>query len=86
MFCAMPTFCIMDEATSALDVALEAKCMRMCAEKGITAISVGHRPTLRQFHSRVLTLDGKGAGTIEVLHADLAKEALAKEESEMKLA
>ena len=49
-----------DESTSALDVRMEATCMTLCAESGITCVSVGHRPTLRQFHSRVIHLHGDG--------------------------
>jgi hypothetical protein len=52
----------MDESTSALDVALESKCMTSCIARGITMISVGHRPTLRQFHQKVLHLEGSGGG------------------------
>ena len=55
-----PAFALLDESTAAMDVALEARCMQLCTAKGITAISVGHRPTLIPFHARVLQLDGKG--------------------------
>lgn len=41
--------------------------MATCAEMNITCISVGHRPTLRQFHKRVLHLDGQGGFNVEVL-------------------
>lgn len=59
-----PRFAIMDEATSAMDVPLEAHCMRRCIQLGISCISVGHRPTLRQFHHTILTLDGRGGATM----------------------
>ena len=34
------------------------------SRRNITAISVGHRPTLRRFHAGVLTLDGRGGCSI----------------------
>ena len=64
LFYHRPAFCIMDESTSALDVALEKKCMEMCAMHKITMISVGHRPTLIPFHSHLLELDGSGGCAI----------------------
>lgn len=60
-----PKFAFMDESTSALDEPLEARCMYLCQQAGITTISVGHRPTLIKFHSRVLRLDGAGSFTLE---------------------
>jgi ABC-type uncharacterized transport system fused permease/ATPase subunit len=47
-----------------LDVPLEKKCMEMCAMYKITAVSVGHRPTLIPFHAHLLELDGSGGCTI----------------------
>ena len=59
----------MDESTSALDVELETRCMQSCVERGITMISVGHRPTLLQFHQQLLLLDGRGGFKMETLSA-----------------
>ncbi|MEL6326024.1 MAG: ABC transporter ATP-binding protein/permease [Cyanobacteria bacterium J06626_23] len=47
---------ILDEATSALDLDNEAKLYRSLKQSGITIISVGHRPSLRQYHDYQLTL------------------------------
>lgn len=55
-----PRFALLDESTSAMDVALEAHCMTTAIAAGITCISVGHRPTLVQFHMKLLRLDGHG--------------------------
>ena len=63
----MPAFALLDESTSAMDVALEAHCMTLCATKGITCVSVGHRPTLKQFHEVCLTLDGAGGYSVSHL-------------------
>ena len=56
-----PRFAVLDEATSALDVANEANLYRLLAEHGIHYISVGHRPSILDFHDRVLELRGKAA-------------------------
>lgn len=59
-----PEFAIMDEATSALDEKFEDDCMKLCEAAGITAISVGHRPSLLQYHKNVLLLDGTAGARI----------------------
>jgi vitamin B12/bleomycin/antimicrobial peptide transport system ATP-binding/permease protein len=59
----VPKFVILDEATSALDVANEARLYGLLAESGATYISVGHRPSLRGFHTRVVELHGDGKWT-----------------------
>lgn len=46
----------MDESSSALDTANEAHLFSTLQDAGITYVSIGHRPTLSQFHSRVLRL------------------------------
>lgn len=64
-----PKYVIMDESTSALDIDLEAQCMRNCIARGITMLSVGHRPTLLQYHQQLLELDGHGGYAIRELPA-----------------
>ncbi len=58
-----PAIVFLDEATSALDEASEAALYRLLREAPWrpTVISVGHRSTLREFHDRILSLDGAGA-------------------------
>ncbi|MEO1590895.1 MAG: ABC transporter ATP-binding protein/permease [Cyanobacteria bacterium J06632_22] len=51
---------ILDEATSALDLDNEAKLYQSLKQSGITIISVGHRPSLRQYHDYELTLRTNG--------------------------
>ena len=71
-----PGLAFLDEATSALDLGLEAMAYNALLRKrddasaggaargGITLVSVGHRPSLLQFHTHVLsceaTVDGAG--------------------------
>tara|TARA_Y100001968_G_scaffold310427_1_gene331366 strand:+ start:3603 stop:5591 length:1989 start_codon:yes stop_codon:yes gene_type:complete len=56
-----PRFAILDEATSALDVKTEKKLYELLKKRDLAVISVGHRPTLIEFHSSVLELLGEGA-------------------------
>ncbi|MBW4555844.1 MAG: ABC transporter ATP-binding protein/permease [Trichormus sp. ATA11-4-KO1] len=54
----MPNYVILDEATSALDLANEKNLYQQLKAKGTTLVSVGHRPSLLQYHEYVLELDG----------------------------
>lgn len=56
-----PRFVVLDEATSALDVATEQALYGMLVGLDMGFVSVGHRPTLREYHDTVLELDGTGA-------------------------
>ena len=40
--------------------------MERCVSRGITCISVGHRPTLLEFHTHVMKLNGRGGFELEV--------------------
>ena len=54
-----PKLAILDEATSALDLTNEAVMYKaLAAIPGITYLSVGHRPSLMEFHSSRLRLYG----------------------------
>jgi len=56
-----PQLVILDEATSALDVASEAKMYSLLSDcSDLTYVSVGHRPTLVQYHDKKLTLNYDG--------------------------
>mgnify|MGYP001331597482 CR=1 FL=1 len=56
-----PRFAVLDEATSALDVATEKHLYKLLKSRDLAVISVGHRPTLIDFHSSVLELKGDGS-------------------------
>ncbi len=51
-----PRYAILDEATSALDVKNEEFLYEKLAHQGTTYISVGHRPTLIQYHQQRLEI------------------------------
>ena len=55
-----PSYAILDEATSALDVGNEKRLYQLLLDSETTYISVGHRPTLVQYHQYVLKLVGNG--------------------------
>ena len=60
-----PRYIILDEATSALDVENEATLYNYLQQLGTTFISVGHRPTLIQYHQKLLNLVDHDSWTIE---------------------
>ncbi|MDJ0717569.1 MAG: ABC transporter ATP-binding protein/permease [Prochloraceae cyanobacterium] len=53
-----PRYAILDEATSALDVQNEQSLYQQLQSRSTTYISVGHRPTLLQYHHQVLEVFG----------------------------
>jgi len=55
-----PRFAVLDEATSALDIITEKKLYGLLKERELSLISVGHRPSLKDFHENILELNGKG--------------------------
>jgi len=56
-----PRFAVLDEATSALDVKTEEYLYELLQKRDLAVISVGHRPTLIEFHQNVLELVGDGS-------------------------
>ena len=61
IFLSQPRYAILDEATSALDVANERHLYRELQQTAVVYLSVGHRPTLVDYHQKVLELTGGGA-------------------------
>ena len=53
-----PKVVVLDEATSALDVETESLLYALLRDREVSFISVGHRPTLKDFHDTVLELSG----------------------------
>ena len=53
-----PKVVVLDEATSALDVETESRLYALLRDRELSFISVGHRPTLKDFHDTVLELSG----------------------------
>jgi len=63
-----PEWLYLDEATSSLDEASEARLYRLLNEKlpATTLVSIGHRPTLGEFHGRRMRIE-RGAGDVGTL-------------------
>jgi vitamin B12/bleomycin/antimicrobial peptide transport system ATP-binding/permease protein len=59
-----PNIIIMDEATAALHIDSEFRLLTLLFERlpKATIFSVGHRPGLRELHSRLLTLQRRATG------------------------
>jgi len=55
-----PRFAVLDEATSALDIDTEKRLYNLLRERELSLISVGHRPSLKEFHDNILELNGQG--------------------------
>lgn len=64
-----PRYAVLDECTSAVSADGERQLYAACVRAGITMLSIGHRPALRQFHSTAVHFDGCGGFSIEQLRA-----------------
>ena len=72
-----PDWLFLDEATSAVDEATEARLYRLVRERlaGTTVFSVGHRATLRPFHSRQLLVRANGNGAASIVEVTAVPES-----------
>ncbi len=72
-----PDWLFLDEATSAVDEATEARLYRLVGERlpGTTVFSVGHRVTLRPFHSRHLLVRTNGNGPSSIVEVTAVPES-----------
>jgi ABC-type uncharacterized transport system fused permease/ATPase subunit len=62
-----PRFAVLDECTSAVSADGELRLYAECVRAGITMLSIGHRPAIRQFHSAQLHFDGTGGWNLSQL-------------------
>jgi len=74
-----PDWLFLDEATSAVDEATEARLYQLLRERlpATTVFSVGHRTTLRQFHSRQFVVQPNGNGPasiVELVYDEVTQE------------
>ncbi|NEQ47658.1 MAG: ABC transporter ATP-binding protein/permease [Leptolyngbya sp. SIOISBB] len=61
-----PPYVILDEATSAVTLEQEQALYQQLQAAGITAVSVGHRESLRPYHTQILTLRPDRTWTLQV--------------------
>lgn len=71
MLISKPQVVILDESSSALDLHNERSMYNLVRDLGLTCVSVGNRPSLLEFHERVLRLDI--GGSWELTGVDEAK-------------
>jgi vitamin B12/bleomycin/antimicrobial peptide transport system ATP-binding/permease protein len=72
-----PDWLFLDEATSAVDEATEARLYRLIRDRlaGTTVFSVGHRTTLRPFHSRQLLVRANGNGAASIVEVTVVPDS-----------
>lgn len=63
-----PRYAILDEATSALDIENEQTLYQTISQQGTTYISVGHRPTLKQYHNQLLIIIEGGQWEVQKIN------------------
>ncbi|KAH9249815.1 hypothetical protein BASA81_012410 [Batrachochytrium salamandrivorans] len=74
LFYHSPKFAVLDECTSGVSAAMERRLYETCVRRGITCITISHRPVLEQYHDVVLNIlaDGKGGWEWRKTRKDLA--------------
>ena len=79
LFWHRPRFAILDECTSGVSAAMERKLYDMCTERGISCVTISHRPVLRKYHDLVLNIlaDGEGGYTHTLTYANKRRLGLA---------
>ena len=68
-----PDYAILDEATSALDVQNEKRLYQLLQQAKTTVVSVGHRPSLLQYHQQVLQILGNSQWRLSSVEDYLAE-------------
>ncbi|GIQ91155.1 hypothetical protein KIPB_014278, partial [Kipferlia bialata] len=65
-----PAFAVMDESTAALPIDIEESILSECVSRGITLLSVAHRPTVFKHHRYNLHVTKEGWELREFLHTE----------------
>ncbi|KAG9692845.1 ABC transporter transmembrane region 2, partial [Aureobasidium melanogenum] len=70
LFYHSPCYAILDECTSSLTLSIEALIYTQAKARNITLLTVSHRKSLWQYHTRILQFDGKGGVVFGRLDAE----------------
>ncbi|KAI4735927.1 hypothetical protein E4T50_13555 [Aureobasidium sp. EXF-12298] len=70
LFYHSPCYAILDECTSSLTPSIEALIYTQAKARNISLLTVSHRKSLWQYHTRILQFDGKGGVVFGVLDAE----------------
>ncbi|KAH0289666.1 hypothetical protein M436DRAFT_75850 [Aureobasidium namibiae CBS 147.97] len=70
LFYHSPCYAILDECTSSLTPSVETLIYTQAKKRNITLLTVSHRKSLWQYHTRILQFDGRGGAFFGVLDAD----------------
>jgi ABC-type uncharacterized transport system fused permease/ATPase subunit len=90
-----PRFAILDECSSAISSEMERRLYRICKEQKITYITIAHRPALKSYHDKMLSIgDGYQGWKLEDIEQDetqlaatleLAKASVVSKEDEVSM-
>lgn len=70
LFYHSPCYAILDECTSSLTPSVETLIYTQAKKRNITLLTVSHRKSLWQYHTRILQFDGKGGAFFGKLDAE----------------